>query len=46
VLRRVAAIGIVEGHRDRRLFAAAVQLDLEGIVAKRVRDPYDAATRW
>ena len=30
----------------RELFQAACQLDLEGIVAKRLNDPYDQRTRW
>jgi bifunctional non-homologous end joining protein LigD len=46
VLRRVPAVGLVEGHRDPGLFAAAVRLDLEGVVAKRASDPYAATTRW
>jgi bifunctional non-homologous end joining protein LigD len=42
VLSRVFA---VEG-RGRDLFGAAERLDLEGIVAKRVKDPYAQATVW
>ena len=32
--------------RGRDLFQAVERLDLEGIVAKRLRDPYDATTEW
>jgi ATP-dependent DNA ligase len=42
VLSRVFA---VEG-RGRDPFAAAERLDLEGIVAKRSKDPYAPATVW
>ena len=42
VLSRLFA---VEG-RGRDLFAAAERLDLEGIVAKRKKDPYGPATVW
>jgi ATP-dependent DNA ligase len=30
----------------RPLFSAVCKLDLEGIVAKRLRDPYRSKTRW
>jgi bifunctional non-homologous end joining protein LigD len=33
-------------ERGRDLFAAAERLDLEGIVAKRKKDPYGPATVW
>jgi bifunctional non-homologous end joining protein LigD len=33
-------------ERGRDLFAAAQRLDLEGIVAKRLADPYAAGTTW
>jgi ATP-dependent DNA ligase len=39
----LSAIYSVRG-RGRALFAAAEQLDLEGIVAKRLQDPYGAET--
>jgi ATP-dependent DNA ligase len=42
VLSRVFAVE----ERGRDLFAAAERLDLEGIVAKRVPDPYTPATVW
>ena len=42
MLSRVFA---VEG-RGRDLFAAAERLDLEGIVAKRKKDPYAPSTVW
>jgi bifunctional non-homologous end joining protein LigD len=33
-------------ERGRDLFAAAQRLDLEGVVAKRIADPYGAGTTW
>jgi ATP-dependent DNA ligase len=36
----------VEDWRDPRLFDSTVELDLEGIVAKRRSDPYAAGTEW
>lgn len=48
-LRRVtkhSPIGFLETHDDPRLFDAAVQADLEGIVAKRRNDFYAPETRW
>lgn len=33
-------------ERGKNLFAAAEQLDLEGIVAKRKADPYQPETMW
>jgi ATP-dependent DNA ligase len=32
--------------RGRRLFALVCRHNLEGIVAKRLRDPYDPRVRW
>lgn len=40
------AIGFVESHSSAALFEAAARLDLEGIVAKRTRDPYGPGTEW
>ena len=40
------AIGFVPCYREPELFDAAVRLDLEGVVAKRNADPYDARTEW
>jgi bifunctional non-homologous end joining protein LigD len=34
------------GPHGRALFGAITKMDLEGIVAKRKRDPYDPATPW
>ena len=48
-LRRVtkhSPIGFLEADDDPRLFDAAVQADLEGIVAKRRNDSYAPETRW
>jgi bifunctional non-homologous end joining protein LigD len=45
VLKR-CPIAYVEDHRDSRLFEAAVQADLEGIVAKRRSDPYAPESPW
>ena len=42
VLSRVFAVE----RRGRDLFAAAERLDLEGIVAKRLRDPYTPDVEW
>jgi bifunctional non-homologous end joining protein LigD len=39
-------VGYVEHSGDPRLFDAAVQMDLEGIVAKRRADPYSPQTEW
>jgi bifunctional non-homologous end joining protein LigD len=36
----------VEAFPEPRLFEATVQLDMEGIVAKRKSDPYAAETKW
>lgn len=46
LLRRQDAIGYVDEHETPELFEATVRLDLEGIVAKRVDDPYSPATEW
>lgn len=48
-LKRLIAktsIGYVEHVDDPRLFDSAVQMDLEGIVAKRRGDPYAPETEW
>jgi bifunctional non-homologous end joining protein LigD len=48
-LKRVivgTSIGFVDAHSDPNLFDAAVQMDLEGIVAKRRNDPYVPETSW
>jgi bifunctional non-homologous end joining protein LigD len=45
-LTHSAAIGFVEHYREPEVFEAAARLDLEGIVAKRSTDPYDARTQW
>lgn len=45
-LIRNTPIGLVETTTDPRLFDVTVELDLEGIVAKRRTDPYAADTRW
>jgi len=42
VLSRLLAVA----GRGRDLFTAVARLDLEGIVAKRRRDPYAATTTW
>jgi bifunctional non-homologous end joining protein LigD len=39
-------IATVPATDDARLFDAAKELDLEGIVAKRRNDPYAAGTQW
>lgn len=39
-------VGYVEAVSDPALFAAVVQMDLEGIVAKKRGDPYTAETLW
>jgi bifunctional non-homologous end joining protein LigD len=39
-------IGLVEHLDDPALFAVTVERDLEGIVAKRLRDPYAAEAQW
>jgi ATP-dependent DNA ligase len=45
--KRYAAIGCIEPTRDPSLFEDEVRLDREGIVAKRIGDPYDARrTAW
>lgn len=36
----------VEHVRDPALYRAAVEMDLEGIIAKRSGDPYATETRW
>ena len=55
---RNAVLKQLLGHRDdlivmdgiagdgRRLFEAVCELDLEGIVAKRISDPYGPETKW
>jgi ATP-dependent DNA ligase len=35
----------IEAH-GQELFDAVLRTDVEGIVAKRMTDPYDARTRW
>ena len=40
------SIACVEEFKDPTLFEATIGLDLEGIVAKRTTDPYDAGTVW
>lgn len=45
-LVRDTPIGFVESHAEPELFEAAVRMDLEGIVAKRARDPYSAESEW
>jgi len=39
-------VAYVEHMNDPALFAAAAELDLEGIVAKRRSDPYEVTTEW
>ncbi|HYI12367.1 MAG TPA: hypothetical protein VEK57_25155 [Thermoanaerobaculia bacterium] len=39
-------VGYVEHSDDPRLMDAVVQMDLEGIVAKRRADPYSPETEW
>ena len=39
-------VGYVEHTRDPRLFDSVVQMDLEGIVAKRRSDSYAPGTEW
>jgi bifunctional non-homologous end joining protein LigD len=39
-------VGLVESTADPRLFDVTVEMDLEGIVAKRRADPYGPDTRW
>ena len=49
MLRKLLAdtpVAYVDHVEDPALFAAAVEHDLEGIVAKRRGDPYAAATQW
>lgn len=48
-LRKLVApssIAYVEHVADPRLFQTTVEMDLEGIVAKRSSDPYAADTEW
>lgn len=45
-LIRNAPVGLVESTENPRLFDVAVEMDLEGIVAKRRADPYAPETRW
>lgn len=45
-LVRDTPIGYVEPTTDPALFEAAVEMDLEGIVAKRRADPYAPQTQW
>ena len=48
-LEKLATAGqvqTVEMTHDRRLIDAVVQMDLEGIVAKRGADPYAPTTEW
>ena len=45
-LLQATPIPYVEPVDDPSLFAAAVDHDLEGIVAKRRGDPYDATVEW
>lgn len=44
--RDPAPISFVESHRSPGLLEAATRLDLEGIVAKRVADPYGEGVTW
>lgn len=46
LLARQGVIGYVAEHDTPDLFEAAVRLDMEGIVAKRVNDPYSPETEW
>lgn len=49
MLQRLSAgtpVGYVEHTGDPRLFASAVTMDLEGIIAKRRSDPYAPKTQW
>lgn len=46
LLRRQKGIGYVDAYDDPSLFERARQLDLEGIVAKRTYDSYDASALW
>ena len=39
-------VGFVEAVKDPALFDVIVEMDLEGIVAKRRGDPYGAGTEW
>lgn len=45
-LARVGQVQTVEATTDPRLIDAVVQMDLEGIVAKRGSEPYAQATEW
>src|SRR5947209_4434891 len=45
-LARVGQAQTVEAATDPRLIDAVVQMDLEGIVAKRGSEPYAQATEW
>ena len=45
-LIRKTSIGFVEHTGDPRLFDSAVQMDLEGVIAKRRSDPYAPDTDW
>lgn len=46
ILARQRVIGYVGEHDTPELFDAAVRLDLEGIVAKRLADVYGPETEW
>jgi bifunctional non-homologous end joining protein LigD len=46
ILSKQDVIGFVEQHSRPELFEAAARLDLEGVVAKRVDDPYVSGTEW
>jgi bifunctional non-homologous end joining protein LigD len=45
-LARTGQVQIVETTNDPRLIDAVVNMNLEGIVAKRAADPYAATTEW
>ena len=46
LLRAFPTVAVVPSHDDPALLDAVVRLDLEGIVAKRRRDPYAPDVEW
>ena len=46
LLRKNRAMAYVDDYASSKLFEVVERLDLEGVVAKRVRDPYDTSVRW
>lgn len=45
-INQSSAIGYVDDYNEPEVFTAAARLDLEGVVAKRSVDTYEASTEW